>query len=99
MSTKDKKKGKKDSNPAQIVSQERAQALNWALIASRLLEEDFFDDMLNSVNKADQTQFEAICKKAKISPMVTWQLWTMLSAVYKPKPKTGVVEEMVIPPW
>ena len=102
MSEKDKKKEKTDLKPTKKISQERAQALERALIASRLLEEEFFEDISNSVKNNDKALFEATCKKAKISPEMIEQLWNIVSVSYKQRIKTKklmAAEAAETPPW
>ena len=60
----------------------RAQALEWALEANRLLDKKYFDDFAAAVNANNSDLFMATCKKAGIDDTLAKKLWLMFG---KPK--------------
>lgn len=57
----------------------RAEALEQAYIASRLLDEKYYADFSKAVTSKDKALFDATCKKANVPDDVAKRIWAYLS--------------------
>ncbi len=63
---------------ADAISPQRAEALNIANMASRLLDEKYFDDCANAVKTGNKDLFLNKCKEAQIPPDVAEKIWALV---------------------
>jgi len=68
----------------------RAEALEQAFIATRLLDEKYFSDFSKAVGTQDKELFEKVCKKAKISDEMEQKIWEYVSSSTKGTMRSGV---------
>jgi hypothetical protein len=57
----------------------RAEALEQAYVASRLLDEKYYADFSKAIRTKDKALFDATCKKAKIPEELAQRIWAYLS--------------------
>lgn len=58
------------------VDPRRAKALDKALVMSRLLEKDYFDDVVKAVDEGKKADFVDICKRAELPNDLVDVLWS-----------------------
>jgi hypothetical protein len=63
---------------AGVISPQRAEALNIANMASRLLDEKYFDECANAVKTGNKILFLNKCTEAKIPPDVAEKIWAIV---------------------
>lgn len=57
----------------------RAAALDMAFMASRLLDEKYFDDCSKAVQTNDKNLFMQVCTQAQIPPDAAENIWSLVS--------------------
>jgi hypothetical protein len=76
-----------DKLSVDTISKERAQALDLAYEANRLLDKKYFDDFAKAVSDNNPQLFYDTCDKAGIDKKLGAKLWLMFGRTEKMKPK------------
>lgn len=76
----DKKEPSERTFSAKKVDPQRARALDIAFMATRLLDEKYFDEVAQAVKTNNNDQFLKTCADAQVNPDIANALWELLKA-------------------